>query len=101
MSDYNHFKNQPLELYEQLAEIFFRHDPVGIDLETHLDEYKPEVAAVLPRLLTAKGVPDVTTILFEEFSRRFGESAGRLEYYEELAADVWAAWQQSRSATLT
>ena len=86
-------------LYEALAEILFRHDPVGIDLEAHPEEYEPEVDAVLPRLAAANGIDDLTPVLFEEFVRRFGSSAGRLEYYEPIAIDVWQAWQQFSRAS--
>lgn len=38
------------KLYDQLCDLFFKYDPVGINLVDNIDEYEPEVETILPRL---------------------------------------------------
>ena len=49
-------------VYEEVAAILFRRDPMGINLddntETKIDEYEPEVDTILPRLADAHDAKD-------------------------------------------
>ena len=38
------------ELFAELRECFFKHDPIGINRESNQDEYDPEVGTIIPRL---------------------------------------------------
>jgi len=51
-------EREPIEksyprLFDTMAEILFRHDPLGINFEHNTDEYPPEVGTILPRLESA------------------------------------------------
>ncbi len=93
-------------LYEEVASILCRHDPVGICLpDVNPDEYEPEVDTILPRLQDAVSVEDVRRIIYEEFLRWFssrrdtGPSAwtckfvGPEDRYDEIASEIWEAYQ--------
>lgn len=42
-------KTQP-NLFNEVNDLFFEFDPIGINYDTNLDEYEPEVGTILPRL---------------------------------------------------
>jgi hypothetical protein len=84
-------------LFDSVAEILFRHDPVGINFEDNTDEYYPEARTILPRLRSCRSVGDVMTVAHEEFQRWFdSDTAGAREDYRQIAEEVWSAWQNSR-----
>jgi len=61
------------ELYEELVQILYRHDPIGLATSgAPHNEYEPEVGIIIPRLRSAASAEDVTHIIYEEFSRWFG-----------------------------
>jgi hypothetical protein len=55
------------EMVGKLEALLFERDPGGVNYEVNLDEYRPEAEKVTLRLLSARGVSDVVTILREEF----------------------------------
>src|SRR6266513_2027251 len=59
-------------LFAAATDLFFAIDPVGINFETNVDEYEPEVGTVLPRLESAESVEDARQILHEELVSWFG-----------------------------
>ena len=78
------------KLFDDVAEIFFRHDPIGINFEHNTDEYEPEVGTVLPRLRRCSSAADVQHVLHEEFVRWFSPAdAGPIERYEAPALEIW------------
>jgi hypothetical protein len=80
-------------LFEEASAILFRHDPIGLDFETNLDEYDPEVSTVLPRLVTCTSVEDVQRVLHEEFCRWFApDLAGPPDQYGAPARELWDLW---------
>ena len=80
-------------LYDVVAEILFRHDPVGINFETNTYEYEPEVDTILPRLRDCRSVEDVTEVVQQEFVYWFGEEiAGPKEGFREAAEEIWRVW---------
>lgn len=86
-------------LFEGVSAILFRHNPIGLDFETNIDEYDPETGTILPRLRTCKSASDVQAMLYEEFVRWFASDlAGPMARYASPAADIWALWQE-RGAT--
>ncbi len=82
-------------LFDQVAEILFRHGPIGIAFEYNTDEYEPEASTILPRLENASSQHEALDAIHEEFVEWFfAGNAGLKTEYEELAAEVWSAWQQ-------
>ncbi len=87
------------ELYDQVAELLFRHDPEGINYETNTDEYEPEVGTILPRLRGCHSEDDALRVVHEEFVRWFGaDTAGRRERYAKIATEIWQLWRISHAA---
>ena len=79
------------KLFDQLAEILFRHDPIGINYEDNSDEYEPEVRTILPRLRTCHDSQDVVSVVYEEFQKWFGpDIAGDKEKYRSLGEEIWS-----------
>lgn len=73
-------------------------DPIGL-LEggAPADEYGPEIGTIVPRVTSAQSVEEVTTILHEEFQRRFGDdTAGSRDAYEAPAREIWKALLEFR-----
>lgn len=90
------------QLFDDVAAIFFRHDPIGINFEDNTDEYEPEARTILPRLKTCKSADDVLTVVHEEFERWFDPGiAGPRERYASIANEVWALWRNSSFADAT
>jgi hypothetical protein len=86
------------ELFDSVAALLFRHDPVGINFGENTDEYEPEARTILPRLHGCTSVDDVLTIVHEEFVRWFDTgNAGPQERYAGIAAEVWELWQRRQS----
>ncbi len=89
-------------LFDDLAEILFRHDPMGINFEENTDEYEPEARTILPRLKTCHSPDDVLKVVHEEFQKWFGaDIAGSRERYKDIAQEVWILWRTSRSPGAT
>ena len=85
------------DLFDSVAEILFRHDPIGINCEDNWDEYYPEARTVLPRLKACHSAHDVTSVVHEEFVRWFEpETAGPREKYQLLSEEIWNRWQEAR-----
>ena len=81
-------------LYRGLAELLYRHDPIGLAAaEFPKDEYEPEVGTIIPRLKDAESEEDVRRIVHQEFLRWFGEdTAGPESAYRGIAHDIWATF---------
>lgn len=76
-------------------------DPIGL-LEggTPADEYGPEIGTIVPRVVNAQSVEEVTTVLHEEFLRWFGDdTAGPPHAYEAPAGKIWKALLEFRKST--
>lgn len=81
-------------LFDTVAGLLFRRDPIGINFGHNTDEYDPETGTILPRLSGAKSVEDVQTIVYEEFCRWFDRAdVGPRENYWEISVKIWEAWQ--------
>jgi hypothetical protein len=90
-------KNQFASLYDKLAALFFRHDPIGINFETNADEYEPEVGTILPRLDQCASEADCLKVVHEEFCRWFDEeTVGPISNYEAIAKEVWTMWNDEK-----
>ncbi len=80
-------------LYDDVLSLLFRHDPIGINFGVNPDEYAPEVRTILPRLRACGSDHDVARVVYEEFTRWFGDP-GSLERYETIGAEIWQVWQR-------
>jgi hypothetical protein len=81
------------DLTSRVEALLFYHDPVRINFETNTDEYRPEAETIVLRLGGATDERSVVKIVHEEFARWFGAStAGPLESYGAVAADLWLLW---------
>lgn len=84
------------ELFDSIAMLLLRHDPVGINFEVNTDEYQPEAGTILPRLRSCQSVDQVRQVVHEEFTRWFdADIAGPAERYTEIASEIWQLWQGS------
>ena len=73
-------------------------DPIGL-LEggAPADEYSPEIGTIVPRVVNAQSVAEVTAVLHEEFLRWFGDdTAGPRQAYEAPGLRIWDALTQYR-----
>jgi hypothetical protein len=83
------------ELFDNIAALLFRHDPIGINFETNADEYEPEVGTILPRLRSCHSADDVRRVVHQEFARWFdADIAGSEEHYRKIATEIWEQWQK-------
>lgn len=83
-------KREYRELYDEVLEILFRNDPIGINFEINTDEYEPEAGTILPRLKEARSPEDLQNIIHQEFVRWFGaDIAGSRAKYAKIAQEVW------------
>lgn len=83
------------ELYDEVQEILFRNDPIGINFGINTDEYEPEVGTILPRLKEAHSPEDLQNIIHQEFIRWFGaDIAGSKTEYTTIAQEIWDAYKK-------
>jgi hypothetical protein len=87
-------KVQYRALFDSMASLLYRHDPIGINFDDNKDEYEPEAGTILPRLSSCRSVEDVLQMVHEEFVRWFDRgTAGPPEHYQKIASEVWQLWQ--------
>ena len=92
---YKRLRSEYGELYDEVLQILFRNDPIGINFEVNTDEYEPEVSTILPQLTEAHSVEDLHKIIRQEFVRWFGaDIAGSRAKYARIAQDVWDAYKK-------
>ena len=83
------------ELFDAVAALLFRHDPIGINFEDNTDEYESEAGTILPRLRSCISADGVLEVVHQEFVRWFSEEiAGSPERYRAVAFDIWDTWQR-------
>lgn len=68
------------ELFDSVAALLFRHDPIGMICEgdTNTDEYQPEARTILPRLKSCHSADDAHVVVHDEFVRWFDGGYGWL-----------------------
>jgi len=83
------------DMFDSVAALLFRHDPIGIAFENeNRDEYEPEAGTILLRLRDCASASDVLRVVHEEFCRWFGsETAGSAGRYTQIADKTWQLWQ--------
>jgi hypothetical protein len=81
------------DLVSRVEALLFHHDPIGLDFGTNTDEYRAEAQTIVLRLDGATDERSVLKVVHEEFVRWFGAStAGPVESYRAVAADLWLLW---------
>jgi hypothetical protein len=83
-------------LFDSMAALLYRHDPIGInfDFDDNKDEYEAEARTILSRLNSCRSVDDVLQVVHEEFVRWFDRgTAGPPEHYQKIASEVWQLWE--------
>jgi hypothetical protein len=91
-----HRRSEYGTLFDPIAAILFRHDPVDINYGDNTDEYEPEARTILPRLRTCQSVEAVQSVIYEEFQQWFGdETADSVENYKAISEEIWSLWQNS------
>lgn len=82
------------DLRASVTRLLIDADPVNlIAIGAPKDEYDPEVGTILPRLKEATSPEDVTKIIHEEFTKWFGEDAGPIEAYADVAEQIWNVYR--------
>ncbi len=88
------------EFFETVSSVLFKHDPIGINYEHNTDEYDPEAGTIIPRLESCNSVNDVCIAVHEEFVRWFSpHDAGPAHRYQQIAEELWTAWQRYQSSS--
>jgi len=88
-----------MSLRDELAELFYRHDPVGLaELGAPEDEYLPEVEGLLPRLREASSQEHLRQIVHSVFLQKFEaeETCGPESAYEAISHEIWTRFLSSR-----
>jgi hypothetical protein len=76
-------------LFDSMAALLYREDPIGINFEDNADEYELEAGTILPRLRSCHSANDVLQVVHAEFVRWFGSAtAGPQEHYKEIGRDT-------------
>jgi hypothetical protein len=81
-----------MPLREELEELFFRHDPVGLaEIGAPKDEYSPEAESLLPRLREATSQEHLRRIVHSVFLQKFEaeETCGPESAYESISQEIW------------
>jgi hypothetical protein len=81
-----------MSLRDELTELFFRHDPVGLaEIGAPEDEYCPEVEGLLPRLREATSQEHLRRIVHSIFLQKFEaeETCGPESAYEQISQEIW------------
>jgi hypothetical protein len=90
------------QLFDSIAALLFRHDPIGINFDENTDEYETETGTILPRLRECHSERDVLRVVHQEFVRWFDAgTAGPEKYYAEIASEIWQLWASSASRKVT
>lgn len=92
-----------MNLEDQLTEIFYRHDPVGLaEVGAPEDEYLPKAKEILPPLKEATSQEQLRSIIHSVFLRVFGaeETSGPESAYEALAQEIWTRFLANKETGL-
>ena len=89
-----------MSLFEELLELLYRHDPVGlVEIGAPKDEYWPEVESLLPRLREAASEDDLRRTIYSVFLQKFEaeETCGPESAYEEISKEIWSRFLADKS----
>lgn len=86
-----------------ISAALFRHDPIGINFESNLDEYDAEAESLVVCLISLQTPPTVNqvqTLVNEVMSAWFGAEVGTRPDYADVASEIhsiWTAFEADRS----
>jgi hypothetical protein len=87
------------DLFDVIAAVLYRADPVGMNFGFNPDEYEPVAEAILPRLNSCKHEDDVLRVIHEEVVRWFSlQDVGPVARYRDVAFLLWRLWNERRAA---
>jgi hypothetical protein len=66
------FQAQYRALYDEVLEILFQIDPIGVHGQENTEKFVPEATSILARLREAQFAEDVETIVQQELRRWYG-----------------------------
>jgi hypothetical protein len=96
------FKARYRALYDEVLEILFQINPVGVHGVESFEKFVPEVASILPRLRDARLADDVEQIVLEELRRWYGRR--RLDQLDQerltqATIAICSAWNRFLAAS--
>lgn len=81
-----------MRLREELEELFFRHDPLGLaEIGAPKDAYWPEAESLVARLREASSQEHLRRIVHSVFLQKFEaeETCGPESAYEAISQEIW------------
>jgi hypothetical protein len=78
------------KLLNDVSEILFKYDPIGINFDTNIDEYDSEAEQIFKQLGVANSVNDLTKIIHIVFIEMFTKEVARdKSLYQPIAEEIW------------
>ena len=94
LEDRRRLRAEYAELFDSIAALLYRHDPMKINFAVNTGEYETEAETILPKLRSCGSADDVLQVVHAEFVRWFNYGiAGPPEHYKEIAFEIWQLWQ--------
>ena len=82
--------NQQTSLYHKIMEVVVKADPIGLLAGgAPNDEYDSEINRIIVGIKDISDEKSVLEVIYKVFVDSFGESAGIVENYKELAKEVF------------
>lgn len=79
------------EFFNSISEILFKHDPIGLDFETNIDEYDYEAKLIIEKIKEQNNLNELTELIYSVFVRAFDkDTAGSKKKYESIAEEIWS-----------
>ncbi len=91
------FQAQYRALYDEVLEILFQIDPIGVHAQDNAEKFVPEATSILARLRDARFAEDVEQIVQEELRRWYGRRRLAHEDPERLTRAtiaICSAWNR-------
>jgi hypothetical protein len=83
----------------QLERLLFEDDPIGINFEENVDEYRAEAETITLRLPEATSEDELLRIVHEEFVQWFdAHTAGPPGRYAGIASGIWAMLREDHDS---
>lgn len=76
--------------FNDISEILFRYDPIGLDFDTNIDEYDYEADLILKELPNQETVEQLTETIHAIFIKCFDNKlAKERDLYKHIAQEIW------------
>jgi hypothetical protein len=88
----------PRDLVEEISQVLFASDPIGLDFEDNTAEYEPEARAIAAGLRRCVNAADVEKLVHGTFVAYFDDRiAGPAERYVGPSEAIWQLWLARRA----